>query len=387
MNFIQSSNRICQKLARATGTSADDWFLCLKARYGMAVVFNAIRQDLGPGEIITTPYTCATAVNPILVSRLTPIYADLDLPTLSIKNPTKLITPKTHAIVMQHTLGIIGDKTALSALAQKHHILLIEDSSHCLARLATNKKGEILADISIHSFGVEKVLKTKFGGAIYVNPRLQNTHPTLYTEIKQGLKRLPSPNVTTNMRLHLYRSENAVLQRLPQQLRKPLRRGLTATKLFEPAILPIEQNGKQPKPLASNSYVNQKILEFLPTLPQNYRHRIKLVNFYIASLPDAPHIKPITNLHEPLLAFPILLDNPQRATDLYVALTSSGFFIRRWYSPLFFPGANSNRTYKYNPANCPIAERSHSRILCLPTDISISQARQLVSILNPKAKL
>ena len=387
MNFTQSSLQIRQKLAHATNTSPDDWFLCLKARYGMAIVCESIYQSLGKGEVITTPYTCTTAINPILVSHLTPIYADLNLNTLSIKDPSKLITSKTRAIVAQHTLGIINGTQVLFNLAKKHRLLLIEDSSHCLARLATDPNGQILADISIHSFGVEKVLKTKFGGAIYLNPRLKDNYPTLNAKLRQKLSNLKSPGPATAMRIRLYRAENAILQRLPQNLKKPLRHSLTSAKLFEPAILPMEQNGKQPQPLASNSYVNQKILQLLPTLPQNYHNRIRLTNFYLKSLSNTPHIKFINDLQDqPLLAFPIFLDSPQRANMLYSALTSSGFFIRRWYSPLFFPGIKSKRSYKYHPEDCPIAERIHPLVLCLPTDITTAQARQILSILNPKAK-
>ena len=123
MNYEESSAKIRQQLADYSNTNADDWFLCLKARFGMAVVFNALRDIKGYGDVITTPYTCITSINPILVSGLKPVYADIDqnfLSTLSVKET--LTTAKTHAVVMQHTLGMVGDKSKLASFAKKHNL-------------------------------------------------------------------------------------------------------------------------------------------------------------------------------------------------------------------------------------------------------------------------
>ena len=105
MNYEESSQKIREQLAKISDTNAEDWHLCLKARFGMAIVFEAIRDQLGTGEVITTPYTCITSVNPILVAGLTPVYNDIDPSLLSTGKPNeKLIKSKTRAIVMQHTL-------------------------------------------------------------------------------------------------------------------------------------------------------------------------------------------------------------------------------------------------------------------------------------------
>ena len=175
MDLIQSNLAVRKSLAKYSNTDPDDWFLTFKARFGMATVFQAIYNIYGHSEVITQPYTCITAINPILVSNLKPAYADIDPSTLSITQPEKCYNSKTVAIVMQHTLGIIGDKPqAIADFAKKRRLILIEDSAHCLTRMATNESGEILADISVHSFGVEKVIKnTKFGGAIYLNPAIK----------------------------------------------------------------------------------------------------------------------------------------------------------------------------------------------------------------------
>lgn len=384
MNYIESSHKIRQLLAKASGTDAEDWFLCLKARFGMQVVFRNIRETLGAGEVITSPYTCITAVNPILAGGLYPVYSDIDINNLSISDPSAKLcsSGKVRAIVMQHTLGIIGDKTALATHANKHRLLLIEDSAHCLTRMARDKKNQPLADISIHSFGVEKILtRTKFGGAVYVNPRLKTSNPELYENITSSLLALPSPTPMTEVRLRSYRINNAVLQRMPASI-KPTARSLSIkAKILEPPISHIEQEGKQGKAYASTLWVNQKILEQLPTLPINYDRRLANVARYRKYL-QSDKFEILCDLDEPLLAFPIVFKDQQQANLAYDLLMSSGFFIRRWYSPLLFPGPASNRVYHYNPKMAPIAEKVAPCVLCLPTDIKDSDCKRLIKLIN-----
>ena len=111
-----------------------------------------------------------------------------------------------------YTLGIIGDKAkTIANFAKKHRLILVEDSAHCLTRMATDDSGNILADISVHSFGVEKVFKyTKFGGAIYVNPALKKKNTKIYEEITSRLLNLPQPPLGLDLRSRTYRFQNGL---------------------------------------------------------------------------------------------------------------------------------------------------------------------------------
>ena len=387
MNYEESSAKVRAILAEYSKTKPEDWHLCMKARFGMAVVFDAIRDIKGHGEILTTPYTCITSINPILVSGLTPVYVDIDKDILSTSEvPTKLIHAKSYGIVMQHTLGMIGNKTKLRKLADKHNLLLIEDSAHCITRFARDKNGKILADISIHSFGVEKVLTgCKFGGAIWINPELKTKNKQLYEKIVESLEKLPAPDKALGFRVRTYRYNNAVLQRLPSRLKHGLRKFETKIGLLEPAIYPFEQDGHQDAPLASNKYINERIISQLPSLKQNYIRREANVDLYQKKL-KSKHFEKVTMLKEPLLAYPILFKTRARANQAYDLLSSSGYFIRRWYSPLLFPGPNSTKIYRYDPKKSPIAEDIAPRILCLPTDLPIIETQKIINLLSDPQK-
>ncbi len=388
MDLNQSNLAIRKLLAKYSHTDPDDWFLTFKARFGMAVVLQSIYDIYGYGEVITQPYTCITAINPILVANLKPVYTDTDPTTLSLSQPEKLYNSKTVAIIMQHTLGLIGDKAKeIATFAQKHRLIFLEDSAHCVSRLATDSKGNVLADISIHSFGVEKVLQnTKFGGAIYVNPVLKQKNAQLYDHITSNLLSLPQPPFGLNFRSQTYRFQNGVLHRLPNSLFHNIRNLAYKAHIFELAVAPYEQSGHQSHPYATTKFVNNTILKHLPALPTIYKRRLKNTLIYNSQLASCTDFKQITTSEEPLLAYPIIFKTAKAASDVYDILTSSGFFIRRWYSPLLYPGPTSNRCYSYNPKMSPTAEQIHSRILCLPTDLESEKMKIILSILHPVKK-
>lgn len=385
MDLSQSNLAIRKLLAEYSHTDPDDWFLTFKARFGMAIAMQCIYDIYGHGEVITQPYTCITAVNPILVGNLKPVYTDTDPHTLSLTNPEKLYSHKTVAIVMQHTLGIIGDDSAkIASFAQKRRLILFEDSAHCLARMATDKSGAPLADISVHSFGVEKILQsTKFGGAIYVNPALKRKNAELYEKITSQLLNLPQPPLGLRLRSRTYRFQNGILQRMPNSIYHDLRDLAYKAHIFELAVAPYEQSGEQSRPYATTKYVNKIILQHLPSLPAIYKRRLKNVRTYAKELADNTDFAHISTADQPLLAYPILFPTAAAATEAYDVLTSSGFHIRRWYSPLLYPGPNSNRRYSYSAKMAPTAENMHPRVLCLPTDLTPERMKTILAILRP----
>ncbi len=385
MDLSQSNLAIRKLLAEYSHTDPDDWFLTFKARFGMAVAMQCIYDIYGHGEVITQPYTCITAINPILASNLKPVYTDVDPNTLSLTNPEKLYSSKTVAVVMQHTMGIIGDDSAdIAAFAKKHRLILFEDSAHCLTRMATDKSGKVLADISVHSFGVEKILQnTKFGGAIYVNPALKHKNAQLYEKITSSLLNLPQPPLGLKLRSRTYRFQNGILQRMPNSIYHDLRNLAYKAHIFELAVAPYEQSGEQSRPYATTKYVNKIILQHLPALPTIYKRRLKNTRTYNKELANNDNFTILAPIEQPLLAYPILFPTTAAATEVYDVLTSSKFHIRRWYSPLLYPGPTSNRRYSYNPKMAPTAEDIHSRVLCLPTDLSPERMKTILSIIKP----
>ena len=99
---------------------------------GTAAIHIAVAAaGIGLGdEVITSPITDIGTVIGILYQQAVPVFADLGASTynLDVADVERRITPKTKAIIPVHLAGNPCDMNALKALADRHKLILIEDS-------------------------------------------------------------------------------------------------------------------------------------------------------------------------------------------------------------------------------------------------------------------
>jgi perosamine synthetase len=98
---------------------------------GTAAIHIAVAAaGIGLGdEVITSPVTDIGTVIGVLYQQAVPVFADLGLGThnLDPADVQRRITPRTKAIIAVHLTGNPCDLDALSALAARHNLVLIED--------------------------------------------------------------------------------------------------------------------------------------------------------------------------------------------------------------------------------------------------------------------
>lgn len=118
-------------------------------------------------EIIVQGYTCVVVPNAIHAANGVPIYADIDPETLNLTPDTvrPLITPRTRAVICQHTFGIPADAKALRKLCDEHSIVLIEELVHMMPDHKGPDIGSV-GDYVILSFGRDKAISGISGGAV-----------------------------------------------------------------------------------------------------------------------------------------------------------------------------------------------------------------------------
>jgi len=90
-----------------------------------------LAAGIGPGdEVITSPITDIGTVIGVLYQQAVPVFADLGAGTYNLDpaDVERRITPKTKAIIAVHLCGNPCDLRALKAIADKHKLVLIEDS-------------------------------------------------------------------------------------------------------------------------------------------------------------------------------------------------------------------------------------------------------------------
>ncbi|PKM94933.1 MAG: UDP-4-amino-4,6-dideoxy-N-acetyl-beta-L-altrosamine transaminase [Firmicutes bacterium HGW-Firmicutes-1] len=119
-------------------------------------------------EVITTPMTFAASANCILYCGGTPVFADIDPKTWNInpKEIEKKITSKTKAIIPVDYTGMPVDIDAINLIAQKHNLIVIQDSAHSLGASYKGKRVGSLTDMSEFSFHPVKHITTGEGGAV-----------------------------------------------------------------------------------------------------------------------------------------------------------------------------------------------------------------------------
>ncbi|MDE2040052.1 MAG: DegT/DnrJ/EryC1/StrS family aminotransferase [Elusimicrobia bacterium] len=125
--------------------------------------------DIGPGdEVILPAYTCVVVPNAILYRGAVPIYADIEPNGFNIDpaQAERRLTPRTKAIIAQHTYGRICDVDALNLLAGRRGIAVLEDCAHSLGACHNGKPSGSLSLAAYFSTDHSKVISTSTGGMI-----------------------------------------------------------------------------------------------------------------------------------------------------------------------------------------------------------------------------
>lgn len=105
------------------GSGTDALFLSLKA------------LGIGAGdEVITSPFSFFSSATAVVHAGATPVFADIDPPSFNI-DPAAVeaaITPRTAAIIPVHLYGQMADMGALTDLADRHGLVIIEDAAQAI---------------------------------------------------------------------------------------------------------------------------------------------------------------------------------------------------------------------------------------------------------------
>ncbi|WP_409420494.1 UDP-4-amino-4,6-dideoxy-N-acetyl-beta-L-altrosamine transaminase [Pseudaeromonas sp. ZJS20] len=181
-----------QALCQQTGAR-----YCVAVASGTAALHLAVAaMELPSGsEGITTPNTFVATANSMLYCGLTPVFADIDSDTYNL-DPDGVaahIGEKTRLLIPVHFAGQPADMPTLAALAQRHHLKVIEDAAHAIGSCYADGSpvGNCrYSDATIFSFHPVKTLTTGEGGAIMTND------PTLYARMcllrSHGITRDPA---------------------------------------------------------------------------------------------------------------------------------------------------------------------------------------------------
>lgn len=128
-------------------------------------------EALRPGdEVITAATGFPTTVNPILLHGLVPVFVDIAVPTYNIDTAPleAAIGPRTRAIMLAHTLGNPFDLGAVTALAKRHGLYLVEDCCDALGAHYGGRQVGTFGDVGTLSFYPAHHITMGEGGAVFM---------------------------------------------------------------------------------------------------------------------------------------------------------------------------------------------------------------------------
>jgi perosamine synthetase len=130
-----------------------------------------LAHGIGPGdEVITTPFTFIASVNCVLFAGARPVFVDIRPDTFNI-DPELIqaaITPRTKALLPVHLYGYPCDMDALTDIARRYHLALIED---CAQAIGADYHGKPVGSFGTGCFSLyaTKNIMSGEGGMITTN--------------------------------------------------------------------------------------------------------------------------------------------------------------------------------------------------------------------------
>ena len=188
------------------------------AKYALCVANGTVSLQLaleacgiGWGDEVIVPGLTwqATAASVVDINAV-PILVDVCEDTWCI-DPAKVqeaITPRTKAIIPVHLYGSLADMDAITEIAAKYNLRVIEDCAHKHGAEWNGKKAGSIGDIGSFSFQLSKLMTAGEGGA------LTTSDPQLYEKLDalRNCGRRPQTEVSADKGTGIYSDEGNFIQ-------------------------------------------------------------------------------------------------------------------------------------------------------------------------------
>lgn len=171
-NWISSRGSFIDRFEKAFAARTGVAHAASAANGTVALHLALLAIDIRPGdEIIVPTFTYIASVNAIAYMGAVPVFVD-SLPDSWQIDPADIerkITPRTRAIMPVHLYGQPCDMPAISAIAAKHGLRVVEDCAEAFGSMIGERHVGTWGDVSTYSFFGNKTITTGEGGAVVTN--------------------------------------------------------------------------------------------------------------------------------------------------------------------------------------------------------------------------
>lgn len=159
------SDNICSKLL-TQNLKTDNYHLTSSCTASLEI--SCLLAGIGPGdEVILPSYTFSSTANAIALRGAVPVFVDVKPSTLNIDETLieQAITSRTKAIIAVHYAGIACNMNAITEIAERHQLFVIEDAAQAIGVDYFGKPLGTIGDFGAISFHHTKNVHCGEGGA------------------------------------------------------------------------------------------------------------------------------------------------------------------------------------------------------------------------------
>src|SRR6266487_606118 len=349
--------------------------------HGRVGLYGLLRSlGIGSGdEVLLQVPTHIVVSNAIRYADARPVYVDcrLDNYNIDLEQAEQRITPKTKALVLQHTFGVPVDLDAALELTLRHGITLIEDCVHALGATYDGRQVGSFGRAAFFSSEETKTISTTMGGMVVTDDaelaaRLQEfqqscTRPSAWQTFRYILK-LVLYHWMTEPHIHQY--TRAIYELVGK--RNPLPQPTTDEEIYgkRPAIY--EQR-------LSNAQAALGLRQ-LRRLETNVAHRRAVAAAFQERLAANGFRVPIppAKAEPAFVRYPVWVDDPTSTVHGARRRATLG----TWFSSVL-EEASSPACGDYELGSCPRAEGAARHLVNLPTNPRVNEqdVEAIVSVL------
>lgn len=335
--------------------------LTYKGREAITLILRHLSLPEG-SEVAINGFTCFAVYEAIKAAGLKPHYLDIDKDSLNFSPDTleKALksNKKIKAVIIQNTLGIPANITAIKSLCVKYRVELIEDLAHSIGLDYGNVQlAGTVANYSALSFSQDKVVDGLSGGAAL---------------FKKDNDVMPAKWAAVNWKMRL---TSRIYPASTFIIRKTFSFGLGR------AILKcMKSTHMLSRPMAGGASVAHTMpswycgltVKSYNGLGNSLEHRKKITQIYRENLPKNLQVK--HDSKSIYLRFPIIVND--RLALLKSLKRYKIYLSDTWYDAPIGPKKYLDKT-DYEKGTCPNAEDVSDHIVNLPTHINVSEEQAL----------
>ncbi len=351
-------------------------------RSGFYAILEAIGISEGD-EIILQAFTTVALPNAIRTFGAVPVYADIDEKTLNMDADglEAKITPKTKAIIIQHTFGNPADLDKILGVAKKRGLMTIEDCAHSLGAEYGGVKTGKFADAAFFSFGRDKVISAVSGGMAIAKDA------ALMEKISAAREKMPYPSGKEIRKklAHLLVAFPALHTYKLLSLGKAVMFAAQKTGMIDKAYTKEEKRGelrkgfakRMPNALAAIACHQMQFIDGFNA------HRIEIAGIYGKSLNPEKAAKTAAAAggKNIFLWYTIMVPDKK---GMIARAAKKDIFLGDWFPQAVGPIEADIGKAGYVKGSCPVAEKASAHCVNLPThhDMDEEDAWKVAGFVN-----